>query len=325
MSMKPSWLAATLGFALALSAQAQPDYPSKPIRFITISAPGAGGDAIARLFAEKMAPILKTAIFVDNKPGAGGAIGADAGAKAAPDGYTILLGGFTSHVLLPAVRPKLTYDPPKDFDPVGQIGTASILLMAANDFPANNVKDLVALAKAQPDKLMYASWGIGSTGHFCGELLAQRAQVKWTHVPYKSMAPVINDIIGGQIKLALVDTATGAPLVKSGRAKALGMCVARSPALPEVRGFEEDGIDFAGKSVTQPMWAIYAPAGTPKPIVAKLSDALRQSLEMPDVKERMLGYGVKVEFAGTEPFRKLLADGIGQWREIAQKSNIVID
>ena len=309
----------------ACGAHAQADYPNKPIRFITISAAGAGGDAIARLFAEKMGPILKTTMFVDNKPGAAGAIGADAGAKAAPDGYTILLGGFTSHVLLPAVRPKLPYDPPKDFDPIGQIGTASIVLMAPLDFPANNVKELVAMAKSKPGELLYGSWGIGSTGHFCGELLAQRAQVKWTHVPYKSMAPLQNDVMGGQIKLAFFDTASGAALLKTGRVKALGMCVARSPMMPEVRGFEEDGIDFSGKTVTQPMWALYAPAGTPKPILEKLSSALRQSLEMPDVRERMLSFGVKVEFIGTEPFRKVLADGIQQWREIAVKSNIVID
>ena len=321
--LKPLLAAATL--ALAAGAQAQADYPSKPIRFITISAPGAGGDAIARLFAEKMAPILKTSIIVDNKPGAGGAIGADAGARAAPDGYTILLGGFTSHVLLPAVRPKLSYDPPKDFDPVGQIGTASIVLMAPIDHPANNVKDVIAMAKAKPGELLYGSWGIGSTGHFCGELLGQRAQVKWTHVPYKSMAPMQNDILGGQIRLAFFDTASGAALLKTGKVKALGMCVARSPSMPEVRGFEEDGIDFAGKRVTQPMWAVYAPAGTPRPILDKLSAALRQSLEMADVKERMLGYGVKVDFVGTEPFRKLPADGIPQWREIAQKSDIVIE
>ena len=318
-------LLAAVAFAAACGAQAQADYPSKPIRFITISAAGAGGDAIARLFAEKMAPILKTSIFVDNKPGAAGAIGVDAGAKAAPDGYTILLGGFTSHVLLPAVRPKLSYDPPKDFDPIGQIGTASIVLIAPLDHPANNVKELIALAKARPGELLYGSWGIGSTGHFCGELLGQRAQVKWTHVPYKSMAPLQNDVLGGQIKLGFFDTASGAALMKTGRVKALGMCVARSPSMPEVRGFEEDGIDFSGKTVTQPMWAVYAPAGTPRPIVDKLSDALRQSLEMPDVRERLLSFGVKVEFLGTEPFRKVLADGIQQWREIARKSDIVID
>lgn len=322
--MLKTWLAAA-ALALATGAQAQADYPNKPIRFITISAAGAGGDAIARLFAEKMAPLLKTSIYVDNKPGAGGAIGADAGAKAAPDGYTILLGGFTSHVLLPAVRPKLSYDPPKDFDPIGQIGTASIVLMAPLDHPANSVKDVVAMARAKPGELLYGSWGIGSTGHFCGELMTQRAGIKWSHVPYKSMAPMQNDILGGQIKLAFFDTASGAALMKTGRVKALGMCVARSPSMPEVRGFEEDGIDFAGKSVTQPMWALYAPAGTPKPVLDKLSDALRQSLEMPDVKDRMLSYGVKVEYVGTEGFRRLLADGIQQWREIARKSDIVID
>jgi tripartite-type tricarboxylate transporter receptor subunit TctC len=307
------------------TAQAQTDYPNKPIRLITIASPGGGGDTIARLIAEKMAPLLKTTFVVDNRPGAGGALAMDAVAKATPDGYTIGLGGFSSNVLLPIVRAKMSYDAVKDFAPIAQIGTASILMIASNDVPANNTKELVALAKKSPDGLMYASWGIGSTGHFCGELLNQRSGTKLTHVPYKGVGPIMNDIMGGQIKLAFVDMATGSPLVKSGRVKAIGSCVMRSPSLPEVRGFAEDGVDFTGKSPLLPMWAFYAPAGTPKPIVDKLGVAMKQVVEQPEVKAKLLELGVNADFVPGEAYRELLAAGIPQWREIATKSNIKAD
>ena len=220
----------------AFAAQAQADYPTAPIRIINISSPGAGGDAIARMLAEKMTPIVKGTFIMDNRPGAGGAIAADAGAKAKPDGYTLLFGGFTSHVLLAAVRPNLSYDPAKDFDPVGQIGTASILLIATNDFPANNLKEFIAQAKKAPDSIQYASWGVGSTGHFCGELLNQRAQIKTSHVPYKSVTQIQQDILGGQIKVAFVDMASGTPMVKgvasrrSGRASSAARACRTSAA-----------------------------------------------------------------------------------------------
>jgi tripartite-type tricarboxylate transporter receptor subunit TctC len=292
---------------------------------VSISTPGSGGDAITRLLAERMGPILKGTMFVDNKVGAGGAIAADFVAKAPADGYTLLLGGFTSQVLLAAVRPKLPYDPVKDFDPIGQIGTAAILLVATNDFPAGNLKEFVALAKKAADSPLYGSWGVGSTGHFCGELLAQRAGVKLSHVAYKGVGPLQSDLLGGQIKIAFIDMATASPMVKASRAKAIASCISRSPSLPEVRGFDEDGIDFSGKSVIAPMWAVYAPAGTPKPVLDKLSAALKQVVETPEVKDKLLGFGVTVDFIGTEPYRKLLADGIPQWRDIARKSDIVID
>lgn len=314
-----------LAAAAASTAQAQSDYPSRPIRLVTVASAGGGGDVIARMVADKMAPIIKTTFVVDNKPGAGGAMAMESVAKASPDGYTIGLGGFSSNVLLPIVRPKMSYDSVKDFAPIAQIGTASILLMASNDVPASNLKELIALAKKTPDGLMYASWGIGSTGHFCGELLNQRAGIKMTHVPYKGVAAISNDMLGGQIKLAFVDMATGSPLVKTGRVKAIGSCVARSPSLPDVRGFGEDGVDFTGKSALAPMWAFYAPAGTPKPILDKLSAALKQVTEMPDVKTKLLELGVKSDYLEGDKYRDLLAAGIPEWKEIATKSNIRVD
>lgn len=325
-----------IGLALALPlgmaalawhgpAAAQADYPSKPIRFVMISTAGSGGDALGRFLADRMAPLIKGSFVIDNKPGAGGAIAADAVAKAPADGYTLLLGGFTSQVLLASVRPKLPYDPVKDFEPIGQIGTAAILFVAANDFPASNLKEYIAWARKSADAPLYASWGVGSTGHFCGELLNQRAQLKMSHVPYKGVGPIQNDLLGGQLKLAFVDMATGTPMVKAGKVKALASCISRSPSLPDVGSYEEDGVDFSGKSVAAPMWAIYAPAGTPRPVVDKLAGALKKVVETPEVQAQLLNFGVKAEFSTGEPYRQRLANGIREWRDIAQKSGITID
>jgi len=324
--IKP-WIAAAMAacsLGWAASSQAADEYPSRPIHFVSIASAGGGGDAITRMLAEKMGPLMNANFVVENKPGAGGAIAAEMVARSTPDGYTILLGGFTSQVLLAAVRPTLPYDPVKDFDPIGQIGTASILLVATNDFPANSLPELIDLAKKAPDSVLYGTWGVGSTGHFCGELMSQRAGITMSHVPYKGIGPIQTDMLAGQLKLAFVDMATGTPLVKAGRLKAIASCISRSPSLPEVAGFDEQGIDFQGKSVIAPMWAVYAPAGTPPAALDKLRSALKQVVDMPDVREKLLNFGVKADFVGGDDFRQRLASGVPEWKEIARKSDIVI-
>jgi tripartite-type tricarboxylate transporter receptor subunit TctC len=318
-------LAAALGALLSLGAMAQADYPNKPIRFVVISTAGSGGDTIARMVAEKMAPALNKATFViDNKPGAGGAIASDVVAKAAPDGYTILLGGYTTHVLLPAIHPKLAYNSVKDFAPIGRIGTASILLIATNDFPANNLKELIALGRSRSD-LQYASWGNGSTGNFCGELLKQKKQMQMSHIPYKGVAQIQTDILGGHIKLGFVDMASGSPMVKTGKVKAIASCPSPTPNLPGVSNYDDEGVDFDGKRVTPPMWALYAPAGTPAPVLDKLAAALKATVELPDVKARLLELGVVANFLGGSEVRDSNAAGIEAWKQIARDSNITMD
>lgn len=322
--MRKLFTAVLVGLALAAQAQAQGtgDYPTRPIRFLLISAAGSGGDALGRLLADKMAPLIKGNFVMENKPGASGAIAASDIARAAPDGYTIGIGGATTHVLLPASNPKLSYDSIKDFAPIGQVGTASILLIATNDFPANNVKELVALSKKSPGTVQYASWGIASTGHFCGELLNLRTQAQMSHIPYKSVVQIQTDMLGGHIKLAYVDMASGTPLVKSGRVKAITACTSRSPSLPDVSSYDDEGIDFAGKRMGALRWALYAPAATPKPIVDKLSAALKQVVEMPDVKARLLDLGITPAFVGGEELRTRTAADIESWKQIAKAANI---
>ena len=205
------------------------------------------------------------------------------------------------------------------------MGTAAILLIAANDLPASNLQELVALAKKTPDGLQYASWGNGSTGHFCGELLNLKTQARLSHIPYKSVAQIQTDLLGGHIKLGFVDMASGTPMVKSGRAKAITTCTSRSPSLPGVASYEDEGIDFAGKRMGALRWALYAPAGTPRPIVDKLAAALRSTLEMPEVKSRLLDLGISAAFVGGDELRDMTAKDIEAWKQIAVEAKIAND
>lgn len=305
----------------AFSVAAQADYPSRPIRFVLVASAGGGGDAIARLLAERMAPIVGGSFYIDNKPGAGGALATEIVAKAPADGHTILLGSYTASVLMPTVNKKLAYDAINDFAPIGRIGTASILFVTTNDFPANTLREFIALAKSRPD-LQYASWGNASTGHFCGELLAQSQKLKLSHIAYKTAGQIHNDLLGGHIQLAFVDMASGTPFVKSGRLKALGACTARTPNFPELVSFEDEGIAYSKKPVTAPMWTMYAPAKTPPAVLGKLEAALRQVLEAQDIQQRLLDLGVTVDFMPGAQVKKEIASSIEGWRHIATTANM---
>lgn len=323
-------LAAGLAGAFACGSavfaqEAGADYPARPIRFLMISGAGSGGDTLARLVAEKMAPHLKASFVMENRPGAGGAIATDATAKAAPDGYTITMGGATTHVLLPAANPKLPYNAVKDFAPIGQVGTAAIVLIAANDLPASNLKELLALNRATAGGLQYASWGNGSTGHFCGELLNLKTQARMQHIPYKSVAQIQTDLLGGHVKLAFVDMASGTPLVKSGRAKAIVTCTSRSPSLPGVASYDDEGIDLGGRRVGALRWALYAPAGTPARAMQRLSGALQAALEAADVKARLLEMGIVAGFVGGDELQEMTARDIEVWRQVAREARITMD
>ncbi len=310
---------------LASAQQAASDFPARqPIRFLLSSSAGSGGDILGRYLAEKMSPLLKQTIFIENKPGAAGIIGTDATAKAAPDGYTLTIGGASTHMLSAALYPKLPYDPVKDFAPVaavGQIGTAAILLIAHNDFPANNLKEVLAMARAKPGELQYASWGNGSTGQFCGEVLNQKAGVKLAHVPYKTVPQVLNDVAAGHIRLGFVDMTSGTAFVKTGKAKAVATCTTRSPSLPQVRSFVDEGIDFDRTF----RWGLYAPAGTPKPVVDKLAGALQAVLAQPEVKARLLEFGIAAQFVPGEELAATTARDIVAWKEVVKTAGITVD
>ncbi len=321
--MKKLLLAAALSVvALVASAQSAPpaSYPTKPIHLLLPFSAGGGGDVLGRLLADRMGKRLNESIFVDNKPGAAGTIGTNVVAMSAPDGYTITIGGMSTHTLAPATYAKLPYDPIKDFATIGRIGTSAIVMVATNDFPANNLKEFVALAKAKPG-VQYASWGPGSTGHFCGEILAQKAGIQLEHVPFKGASQIMNDMLGGHISVGFVDMATGTPFVKDGRVKALGVCTQRSPSLPQVASYKEQGIDF-DKTLG---WVMYAPANTPKPIVDKLSATLQATLKEPEVVSKLLALGITADFLSGEEQAAANARDIPIWRKIAQDANLKLE
>jgi tripartite-type tricarboxylate transporter receptor subunit TctC len=313
-------LAAACAVAAAQPATATADYPSKPVHLLLPFSAGGGGDVLGRILADRMGKRLNQPFVVDNKPGAAGTIGTHTVATSPADGYTITIGGMSTHTLAPATYPKLPYDPLKDFATIGRIGTSAIVMVAAKDFPANDIREFVALAKAKPG-VQYASWGPGSTGHFCGEVMAQKAGVQLTHVPFKGASQIMTDILGGHIGVGFVDMATGTPFVKEGRVKALGVCTQRSPSLPDVASYKEQGIDF-DKTLS---WVMYAPAGVPKPIVDKLAGALQATLKEPEVVSKLVALGITADYLSGAEQAAANAIDIPIWRKIAQDANLKLE
>lgn len=305
--------------ALMATASAQADtYPDRPIRMLLPFSAGGGGDILGRIIAEQFASQLGTPVVVENKPGAGGTIGIADVARAKPDGYTITIGGMTTHVLSPHVYTKIAYDPVKDFTSLGVIGSSSIVMIANKDFPASNLADVKSLNDSRKEPLQYASWGRGSTGHFCGEVLAQKMGIKLAHVPYKGTAQLVNDILGGHISVGFVDMVTATPYVQGGKVKALAVCTQRSPSLPDVASYKEQGVDFDREL----NWAMYVPAGTPEPIVDKLSKTLEQTLAQPAIQKKLLGLGITAKYVpGADHTRAMVADA-KVWEDIAKQAGI---
>lgn len=303
----------------SVRAEEAHDYPSRKIRMLLPFAAGGGGDVLGRLLADRMGKRLGQTIFVENRTGAAGTIGAQQAATSPPDGYTITIGGMTTHVLAPAVYPSLPYDPIKDFTTIGRIGTSAILVVATPDFPASDVRSLAELSK-KGDPLLYGSWGVGSTGHFCGEILSQKAGVRLQHVPFSGAAKLANDMIGGHIKLGLVDMATGTPLVQDGKLKAIAVCGERSPSLPQVASYREQGVDFE-RSLS---WVMYAPADVPAAIAQKLSNALKESLAEPDIVDRLLALGITAQFIAGDRQRDINVRDIEAWKKVAADARIEV-
>ncbi|ARU06638.1 twin-arginine translocation pathway signal [Comamonas serinivorans] len=308
------WMSASLLALASWPALAQ-DYPSRPVRLIAPYAAGNGADVIARLLADGLGKQLKQTVYVENRSGASGAIGTQVLAAAAPDGYSISLGGMTTHTLAPIVLPKLAYDPVKDFSVIGRVGVSSIVLVAHNSFPANNIKELKALTKSRPD-LQYGSWGQGSTGHFCGEVLNQKAGMKMTHMSFG--AQILQSLLGGHVEVGFIDLASAVPLVKTGKLKALAMCTRTSPSLPGVASYAEQGIAFDQDL----SWAMYAPAKTPKPVMDKLAEALKVTLADPAVVERLKALGTQAEFLPGSQQAEITRKDIAVWRKIGEEAKV---
>jgi tripartite-type tricarboxylate transporter receptor subunit TctC len=277
-------------------ALAQP-YPAKPIRFVVPYPAGGPLDTVARLLGQKVSESTRQPVIVDNKPGAGGNIGADAVAKSPPDGYTILMGAVATHAINPTLYASIPYDPVKDFIAVTQVASTPNVLVVNPSVPAANVREFIAYARANPGKLNFGSGSTGSAGHLAGELFKTMAGVDMTHVPYKGAAPAMNDLIGGQIQLMFDNLASSLGQVRAGRIKALAVTTAKRTSLaPELPTIAESGLPGFDIST---WFGIFVPAGTPREAVDRLHAEFTRALAAPDVREKMLALGA--EPVGSRP------------------------
>lgn len=308
--------------AMAASAHAQPAYPTKAITLVAAFAPGGGTDTAARLIAKELAVELGQPVVVDNRAGAGGAIGATSVARAAPDGYTLLLGTGSELVVLPAVRSKPPYDTLKEFEPVAEVGTVTLMLVAHPSVPANTVQELIALARANPGQLTYASFGIGSTNHLIGEFFTSKTGTNLLHVPYKGSAAAATDLLSGEVKLAFETMTVAVPLVKGGKLKALAvLSPSRSPRMPDLPTLEESGVAVA----TEGWMGVLAPKNTPPAIVERLNKAINKVLAMPAVKNAFDERGVTVVPTTPQQFGDFIGNEIKRWTAVVKTSGVQVD
>ena len=314
-------LAAGLCAVVPASVLAQA-YPDKPIKFVVPYPPGGGTDVIARIVQEAFHKALGQPIIIDNKGGAGGTVGTDVVAKAAPDGYTVLF-TLSSHTINPAIFPKLPFDAVKDFEPVGTVASLPQLLAAHPAVPVNNVAELVALAKAKPDTLSFASVGNGSPGHLAGELMKLRTGVKVQHVPYRGGGPAVTDVIGGQVPLLWVSIPAAAQFVKTGKLKALAVSTTkRSAAFPDVPTMQEAGVaDFEVDS----WYAMFVPAKTPKAVIERLNRALNTVVSDPLIREKLLAQGSEAVGGTPEALAKVVAAELPRWVALTKQANVKAD
>lgn len=314
-NLSPYAIALTL---LAGATQAQ-TYPSKPVRFIVPFAAGGSADIVARVLAPKLGEQLGQTIVIDNRAGASAIIGVEAGAKAAPDGYTVTLGGFSSHVINAFLFPKLPYDPVRDFVAITVLTRIPNVLSAHPSVPVKSVPELISFARARPGAITYASSGSGSSQHLSGVLLEKLAGVRITHVPYRSGAPAVTDLLGGHVSVMFATMPSVVPHIRTGRLRALGVTAAtRSPALPAVQTIGETvkGYDIAT------YYSLHAPAGTAKEIITRLYAAFAKVLLTPEIKERLAADGAEVVANTPDEFSAQLKAEHARWGPLIRESGV---
>jgi tripartite-type tricarboxylate transporter receptor subunit TctC len=302
-----------------ITASAQ-DYPSRPITLVVPYAAGGGNDVMARTVADKMSRSLGQQIVVDNRPGAGGNIATRQVAKAAPDGYTLVIGGTGTLAVNPTLYANAGYDPRKDFAPVGLIGESALIVLVHPSLPARSIPELIALAKQEPGKLNYASAGVGSGIHLGWILFEMMADVKLTHVPYRGTGPALTDLLGGHVAMYMSSLPSAIGLVRDGKVRALAVTSAkRSAAFPDVPTVAEAALP--GFEVVL-QYGIVAPAGTPAPIIAKLNAALREALASPDTIERMAKDGTEPRPTSPEEYATAIDREETKWSAVVKKAGV---
>ncbi|MEJ8852774.1 tripartite tricarboxylate transporter substrate binding protein [Variovorax rhizosphaerae] len=322
--LRSAGLAALLALGLnATGVAAEGAYPSRPITLVVPFPPGGAGDAQARVIGQKLGEKLGQSVVIDNRPGAGTAIGAAYVANAKPDGYTLLMSSNSTYTLNPAIRKSLPYDPVKSFQPIGIVGRVALVMLANTSVPVSNPKELIAAVKAAPDKYSYASFGAGTSSHFAAEMALQAMGIKLTHVPYKGSGPAMTDLIGGQVPFAFDTVTAAAPQIKSGKVKAIAVTTSkRSALLPNVPTFAESG--YPG--VLLDSWGMFVgPRGFPAEVQAKLEKALKDAVDDASVRSKLAEQGVEPGFIGSAQAAAHLEAELPLMRAVAVRANIQPD
>jgi tripartite-type tricarboxylate transporter receptor subunit TctC len=314
--------AAALLAALGLPAAAQPAFPqNKPITLVVPFAPGGGNDILARAIAPKMAQLLGQTVVIENKPGAGGNLGADAVARAAPDGHTIVIA--SSQVTMnPFLEMKVPFKIERDFEPIGQVAAVPMLLVVNVDQPYRTLPEFIAHARAHPGKLSYSSPGNGTPQHLAGEVFAKLVKTELLHVPYRGTGPSISDLIAGQVQVSFATFASVAPHVQAGKLRALGVAgQKRTPLMSELPTFGDAGV----KNYDASLWySLLAPARTPKAVVDKLNEALLAALKDPAVARQLEQQGFEVQGSSPAGLKAFIAKELSRWERVIKDNNIKV-
>ncbi len=305
------------GMAASSAAGAAEAYPSKPIRFVVPAAAGGPTEIVTRLLAERMTQSMGVSVIVEAKPGAGGNIGADAVAKSAPDGYTILMGTIGTNAINQTLYKSMPFQPLKDFTAVTQVVSYPLVVVVNPKLPIYSVADLIAYARANPGKLNRASGGSGTSMHMSGELFNEMAGVQMQHIPYKGSLPALTDVIGGQADLAFDSLVIAQPLIKAGKLRAIAVTgPKRSPAAPDIPTVAETVPGYAMTS-----WiGVFAPAGTPRPIVDRLQQEIARALADPRVREQLVSQAADPVASKPDDFARFTADETEKWAPVVKAS-----
>jgi tripartite-type tricarboxylate transporter receptor subunit TctC len=314
------WIPALVALACGFAASAQQGYPNRPVRVIVFVPAGGGADLLARVMGQKLGEVLGQTVVIDNRAGMGGVVGSSLVAKAAPDGYTLLQGGITTHGIGPHIYTNLPYDPMKDFVPVVLSGTLPIFLVANVQLPVKSVSELIALAKAKPDSISWASPGTGSAPHLVGELFKIVTGIPSVHVPYKGSGTAAPDLASGQVQFMFDAIAGHQAFIKLGRTKALAVTSpARLAAFPDIPTMKELGLPRVDGTV---WYGLMAPAGTPKAIVEKVNAESRRVLAMQEVKERLTRAGIDAAGGTPEEFGKFIRVEFDKWGPVVKAAGV---
>ena len=308
--------------AAALPAYAQ-DYPSKPLRFIAPNLPGGPTDILARLIGQKLTESMGQPVIIENRAGAGGNIGTEVAAKAPPDGYTLVTGNNATFGANVSLYKRLGFDPVKDFTPVILVATQPNILVVHPSLPVRNVKDLIALAKARPGQLNYSGSGVGAAAHLAAELFKSMTGTNIVHISYKSAAPALTDLIGGQTQLMFATALSVMPHIKSQRVKALAVTTAkRSRILPELPTVAEAGVPGFEASTWH---GVLVPAGTPAPVVERLNSEINKMLQTADVRDKLGALGAEIVGGSSKDFADHIRREIPKWAKVVKSINVQLD